>query len=236
MRQVKIIDIETRKFANANEALEPFLDNITTRNKVDAMKVATEKAEKREKMISKAALTPLASEVIAIGIGHATLRDEADMPTLIDHCEVEILMMENGNEADLIRRFKKIAETGNEFVTFNGREFDFPYLMFRAAIYGIPLNLPAYHKNTFDGHFDLAQHLVKLSLISNLDSSTWYVSLAKWLRYFGLPAKNLRGAEEIAKAFEENQEEFKEYLTGDITNTWELLKRFHPHFERRFSR
>jgi len=236
-RHILIVDIETVAYDNANECLEPFFLDIKTRNKLDERKVAEEKQAKKDKMINKAALTPMASKVVAIGLGHVIYNDPSldntfEEPTSMS---TQLLYIENDNEKALIEEFKKIVETRNynEFVTFNGRRFDFPYLMFRASILGINLKLPMYYKNTFDGHFDLAQHIYDMSLISNIDSTIQYVSMKKWIRFFGI---NIEKKDVIEMDYIKDKEEFLEYLNNDIKITYEFFLRFANHFEGRFSR
>jgi len=234
MEKFLIIDIETIPIDNPEQALEPFMENLRTRSKVDPMKVAAELADKKRNFIDKAALSPLSSRVACIGYAEVTMRDEQDLETVAN--KVEYGMIKFGNEFAMLMEFKALVEKYQHLVTFNGRSFDFPYLMFRAALHDIPLKLPTYYKNTRDGHFDLAQHLADLSLITNLDSAQQYVSMSKWCRYFGYPEKSM-DSRNIKKYLQEGKEdEVYEYCIGDIEITFRLLKKFVHHYERSFSR
>lgn len=233
-RRVLIVDIETVAYDNANECLEPFMEDITTRSKKDLEKVAEEKAEKKAKMIRKAALTPMASKVVAVGFGEVYVPDaDNDFDTEPMSCKKTLYLIENDNEKELLIKVRNFMEQYNEFVTFNGRRFDFPYLMFRGAINGVNFNLPCGKYNNRDGHFDLAIHMYDLSLISNIDSTIQYVSMKKWIRFWGI---NIEKKDVMEMDYLKNPEEFLEYLSNDIEVTYQFFKRFANHFEMRFSR
>jgi len=233
-RRILIIDIETVAYDNAHECLEPFMEEMKTRNKKDLEKLAEEITEKKAKMIRKSALTPMASKVVAIGFGHVNLKDmDNPFDEDVTSCETELLLIENEDERGLLLRAKEVMDKYNEYVTFNGRGFDFPYLMFRGAINNVPFNLPIGKYNNKDGHFDLAIHIYNLSLIANIDSTVQYVSMKKWIRFFGISGekKNVMDMDYLT-----NPQEFLDYLGEDIRFTWEMFKRFQNHFEGRFSR
>lgn len=237
MRNILLVNIKTEAFKEARQSLEPFIENVTTRTKKDLEKAAEEKVEKQAKMLQQAIYSPLASRVIAIGLGFAEINDTADVnsfDTRPDLIRYQVLTYAEGvenPEADLIQRFMVIAKNyGNEYVTFNGREYDFPYLVFRAAINSIPLTLPTYYKNTFDGHFDLAQYLFKMSLVENIDNNCRGVYMNQWIRWFGFqPIKR-----ETIPASEIGY--IVDGLEDNLYVMWNLFKMFKHTFEGRFSR
>lgn len=232
MRQINIVTIQTKAFPEAKDCLEPLLENISVRTKKDLEKAAQEKIDKRVKILESADFSPLSARVVAIGVGLAYVNDQdSDFDTTIDKCEFRVLEIENDNEADLLSRFQKLVNNhANQFVTFNGREFDFPFMVFRGAINKVQLKLPTYYKNTFDGHFDLSQYLYNMALIEKLDSTIRDVYLNQWIKYFGIRLPQV------------DQSNWKEhdFMVNDVQNRlfviWNIFKLFKHDFEGRFNR
>jgi len=230
--KVCVVDIETMPIEGHKEALEPFMENLKTRSKVDPLKVAEELKDKKEGYYSKAALSPVAGRVVCIVV------KEMHLPAIgvSQALEPKIVVFANADERVMLDSFAKYAEAKQWWVTYNGRNFDFPFLTFRAAHHGINLKLPMYYKNTFDGHFDLAQFLFDISLMDNLDSTRKYIKLESWNRYFGLPTKSM-DARDIPKAVAEGRlQEVVDYCIGDVENTAAIFMKYHNLFERSFRR
>jgi hypothetical protein len=108
--------------------------------------------------------------------------------------------------------------------------------MFRAAHHNIDLSLPIYPYNGKDEHYDLMTHLNQISNLSMLDSdySLKYISLKKWMNYFGLGTKlSIKEGEiEIRKAFYTDQTALEEYCKSDVIATYEIWKRFRGNFKQ----
>ena len=103
-------------------------------------------------------------------------------------CKFEVM-----SEKEMLTRFWEIVEKYETFVTFNGRQFDVPFLMVRSAIHGIrpSKNLLANrYLNYQPGH---ARH------IDLLDQLTFYGALRKkgslhlWCRAFGIESPKAQG-------------------------------------------
>jgi 3'-5' exonuclease len=107
----------------------------------------SETEEKKLEVINQLAFNPLTARIVAIGMIHFNLdkgcvfinTENDDRGTLdfsINHPNTVYL---NGNETEIITKFWDIIRRRNinMFVTFNGREFDCPFLMLRSIYHKI---------------------------------------------------------------------------------------------------
>jgi len=232
MRNVLIVDIETQPSEDAEIALQPFFKQLRGKYTSNAIAQAREINEKKEKLLNKAMLTPVASKLLCIGILKLDYNDNSDIPFDEDW---SILFNYNvTTEKDVLRWFSDSINIPNlKFVTFNGRSFDFPFLMFRAAVHGIDLSLPIYPYNGKDNHYDLFVHLNQISNLGNIENQLSMIGLGKWLEYFGLRKKPSIASGEInlVQLIKDGKlAEIEEYVKGDIYNTYDLWKRFGGNF------
>src|SRR5689334_3268291 len=92
------------------------------------------------------ALNPLLGRIVCIGIyipeskrGAALYLDTTDSEETIEHEDMTIKYKSFMDEAELISHFWQGLEERryNAFVSFNGRNFDCPFLMLRSAALGV---------------------------------------------------------------------------------------------------
>src|SRR5882757_10136063 len=106
------------------------------------------------------ALNPLLGRVVCIGIyipeskkGAALFLDTVDSEQTVDHDNMQIKYKSFTSEAELLTHFWQGLEERryNAFVSFNGRNFDCPFLMLRSAALGVRpiVNLMAGTRWTF---------------------------------------------------------------------------------------
>lgn len=233
------VDIETVPIDSYEEALSPFIESLAGKQKrapkTGGILGVAQGEDKYQSALRKAALSPVSSRVACIGIHEVTIADNPTMqPT------TQWVFLQGDNEADTLGFFSGLIRRETEFITFNGRGFDFPFLMFRAAINGIKLSLPITPYNGRDNHYDMAVHLNECSNLSALDSdpSLKYIGLNKWLKYFGLPEKPLPDGISTGRFVEScvengNWTELETYCKNDVMGTYELFKRFEGNFKPR---
>jgi len=228
MSQVLLVDIEAIKGNAPEVSLAPFMRSLRGKKTSNPIAQQREIIEKRDKVLEKVALTPVASRLLCIGVleTFSLLSDETW------HFIFDV------NEREMILKFKRLVDKfETKFVTFNGRSYDFPFLMFRAAINEVDLQLPIYPYNGRDGHFDMFVHLNSISNLGNLDSSWQMIGLKKWIDYFGINVDkpSISDGEidlmELLSQGESGIQKIEEYVKGDITALNFLFKKFKGNFD-----
>lgn len=229
-RRALVIDIETAVFDDTTLTLQPFLGSVKGGKSTNPLTYAQQVKDNKKKAIGKAALSPVCAQLLCLGITKVEQTGPEHMFLVQDK---SVTNPEQWLLKRLSMEISEFAKRKFKYVTFNGRNFDFPFLMFRAAVHGIPLNLPISPYNGRDNHIDLFVHLNKISNMSMLYNGWQMIALKKWLEYFGLGTKLSIAAGEIdlKKCFEENRiAELEAYTMKDVNQTYELYKKFEEHF------
>lgn len=141
----------------------------------------------------------------------------------------------DGSETEMLRAFwhaigprhdadgRLVKPAAKRIVTFNGRQFDGPFLMIRSALLGIAptVNLVGY-RYTFDPHCDLAEVLnFRGAVRSNYN-------LDYWCRRFGVTSPKAEGLDgsQVQGAYEDGRlDEIVEYCARDIVATGDLYEK-----------
>lgn len=180
--------------------------------------------------------SPLTGQIVAIGIydgerekgvvyfQSSPKKEETSFEE--GQCKFEVM-----SEKEMLQKFWEIVEKYETFVTFNGRQFDVPFLMVRSAIHGIhpSKNLLANrYLNYQPGH---ARH------IDLLDQLTFYGALRKkgslhlWCRAFGIESPKAQGVDgdDVKALFESGRSaDVARYNARDLRATYAL----YAHYER----
>ena len=124
-------------------------------------------------------------------------------------------------ENEMLSSFWKIIEVTDQFVTFNGRNFDIPFLMLRSAILKIKPS-----RNLIGNRYDTSSH------IDLLDQFTFYgltrkFNLDFYCRAFGIESpktKEISGME-VKNLYEAGRlKDIATYCSRDIYATYQLYK------------
>lgn len=138
------------------------------------------------------------------------------------------------SEKEMLGRFWKLAEIYEEFVSFNGRSFDVPFLMIRSAIHGIRPSKNLVGKRYLGMHSRDARH------VDLLDQLTFYGTVRKkgnlhlWSRAFGIKSPKSEGVtgDDVGKLFKEKKYlEIARYNMGDLVATKELYLRWEKYLK-----
>lgn len=129
----------------------------------------------------------------------------------------------SGSEEDILRNFWSIIPKYDQFITFNGRNFDCPFLLLRSAKLGIrpTRNLMPYRYDV-DLHCDLLEQLT-------FYQTTRRFSLDFYCKSFGINSPKMNGITglDMKKLFEEKRfRDIAEYCYGDVLATAELFQRW----------
>ncbi len=213
-----ILDIETAgvDFNSLDEASKEYL-----------LKYA-ETQEEKEELKEHLGFWPLTGEIIAIGLLNpdtmkGVIYFQAPGQT-IEPFEVEGIRFETGTEPEILERFWEVIKRYDQFITFNGRTFDCPYIMIRSAILGIKPT-----KNLMPYRYDDTIH------IDLLDQLTFYGAMKKrfnlhmWCRAFGIKSPKEGGVtgDDVKDLYNKKRYiEIARYCLGDLVATKELYERW----------
>jgi DNA polymerase elongation subunit (family B) len=209
-----IFDIETagRDFDSLEPAVQDYL--------LKWAETDEEKKEVRESL----SFYPLTAEIAAIGMydpdnkkGSVFFQNNSD-PLL--PFEEDGITYETGTEEEVIRRFWETIKTCSQFVTFNGRGFDCPFIMVRSAVQKIRPVRDLMPNRYGDAHIDLFDQLTFYG------ASRRKFSLDMWCRTFGIKSPKAEGITgyEVKDLYASGRYlEIARYCAGDLKATAELL-------------
>jgi DNA polymerase elongation subunit (family B) len=180
--------------------------------------------------------SPLTAEVIVIGTldyekNQGGVYFQAPGENIPDFTE-EGIKFKQMTEKEMLEHFwKEIAPHYQEFISFNGRAFDGPFLMIRSAYHGIKptKNLSEsryFYQQRTCVHTDLAD---QLTFYGNLRKKG---SLHLWSRLFGIksPKAGEISGDEVAKFFKDKKYlEIAKYNLGDLRATKELYEKWNQY-------
>ncbi|HEU4520540.1 MAG TPA: ribonuclease H-like domain-containing protein [Thermoanaerobaculia bacterium] len=126
-----VIDIET--VGTPWEEHDPYVREYL----IKGMNEAEAEEEKR-----RGALSPFTGRIVAIGVVNAETGRSCAMYEVPG--QTELITKKDGNrtlisgsERQILEKFWTFLNHGDRFISFNGRQFDGPYLMIRSAIHGV---------------------------------------------------------------------------------------------------
>ena len=209
-----LFDIETA--GKDFESLEPAVQDYLLKR--------AETEEDRTDVKESLSFYPLTAEIVAIGMydpdkcrGSVFFQNNA-APLL--PFEEEGITYENGTEPEIIRRFWETIKGYNQFVTFNGRGFDCPFIMVRSAVHKIKPLRDLMPNRYGDAHIDLFDQLTFFG------ASRRKFSLDMWCRAFGIKSPKADGITgyEVKDLYKSGRYlDIAHYCAGDLKATAELF-------------
>jgi len=175
--------------------------------------------------------SPLTGEIVAIGV----LDSEKDKGVVyyqslnVDEKESE----ENGirfrpmGEKEMLENFWNGAKTYQEFVSFNGRGFDVPFLMIRSAIHGIRPTKDLMSNRDLNSQKSSALHIDLQDQLTFYGAVRRRGSLHTWSRAFGIESPKAQGitGDDVGALFKEGKFlEIAKYNVGDLKATKKLYE------------
>lgn len=217
-----IIDIETLGYP---------LDSFDEEQQTYLMKFA-ESEQQREEAIQKLNLYPTTAQIIAIGMYNPDTNKGKVLfqsDTAVNESSAdETAYYVSGSEREIITTFWEDVVKFDQFITFNGRGFDCPFLLLRSALLEIKptRNLMPYRYDA-NLHCDL------------LEQFTFYGAFRKfsldfYCKSFGIESPKSHGITglDLGKLFGEKRfKEIAEYCFGDLKATAELFRRWETHLK-----
>jgi DNA polymerase elongation subunit (family B) len=209
-----IFDIETvgKDFESLDKTTQEYL-----------LKYAETKDEKEE-IKDRLSFYPLTGEIVTIGLldpytqkGMVFFRNEGD-PLL--PFEEDGIRFETCTEKEILEKFWDVIKRYDQFITFNGRSFDCPFILIRSAVHRIKPKRDLMPNRYGDTHIDLLEQLTFYG------ASRRRFNLDMWCRTFGITSPKEGGitGDEIKDLFKAGRYlDIARYCIGDIRATKELL-------------
>lgn len=180
--------------------------------------------------------SPLTGEIVVIGVmdyekNKGVIYFQAPGQKIEEFTEGNFTFKQMTEEA-MLRNFWEGAKNYFEFISFNGRVFDVPFLMTRSAIYDIKPT-----KNLMEGRYLYQQRSARH--IDLQDQLTFYGttrrkgSLHLWSNAFGIKSPKSEGitGDDVGRLFKEKKfVEIAKYNVGDLIATKELYDKWDNYF------
>lgn len=209
-----IFDIETvgKDFESLDQGAQEYL-----------MRYAGTEGEKDEVRDSMS-FYPQTAEIVTIGMldadtekGYAFFQTSGD-PLL--PFEEDGVRYETGTEKEIIEKFWDVMKSCKQFITFNGRGFDCPFLLVRSAVHKIKPSRDLMPNRYNGSHVDL------LDQLTFFGASRRKFSLDMWCRTFGIKSPKEDGITgyEVKDLFKSGRHiDIAKYCVGDLRATRELF-------------
>ena len=217
-----VFDIETVGFEleNLAESQREFLLRYAEKEKDP-----TVKEEKKDEAVRYLSLYPFTAKIISIGLLNT---DTEGTQVLFTSDKDEEWEVEEKNikykgiaEPELVKLFWKYISKVDKVITFNGRNFDLPFLMLRSAMLGIKPTV-----NLIHNRYNITRH------IDLLDQFTFYgitrkFNLDFYCHAFGITSPKAKGITgmEVKELYKAGRiKDIAVYCGEDVKATYELYK------------
>ncbi len=174
--------------------------------------------------------SPLTGEIVSVGVlDYETQKGAVYFQAPgeeIEEFEEEKIKYKTLNEKEILENFWRVINHGSEFISFNGRSFDVPFLMIRSAIHKIRPSKDLMQNRYLNYQQNTAKH------IDLLDQLTFYGAVRRrgnlhlWTRAFGIksPKEDGVAGDDVARLFAERKFlEIARYNSRDLFSTRELF-------------
>lgn len=221
MRKI-VFDIETCSlpFQSLTESQREYLLHFAEKEKDEVIK-----AEMINEAVRFTSLYPFTAKVISIGIYDI----EKDKSFVYYESKVEEewfseddqIHFKGVSEESMIKSFWRIAEFADQVITFNGRNFDVPFLMLRSVLLQIKPS-----KNFLKNRFDISRHIDLLEQFTFFGVTRKF-NLDFYCQSFGIDSpksKDITGME-VKSLYEAGRiKEIAIYCSKDVSATFKLYK------------
>lgn len=205
-----VFDIETvgKDFEELNKKEQRYLLENLEKNEED-----------KEKAKLKTGLYPIFGTVCSVGCynpdsgkGVVLIVSDKKFSLTNENFECKIF----SQEIELLKAFWEIAQKYENFVSYNGEGFDFPYLIIRSGIMRVrvPIEMKRYNDNQID-------------LMNKIKQNNHSFKLEFLCRAFGIEDPKRKGVdgEEVDKLYKTGKhQEIADYSVRDVIATSELYK------------
>ncbi len=188
-----------------------------------------EKIEETKRNLNLHALT---ARVVAI----ALLNPDSHMGKVLFHSDTKedymspdgLVQYKSGTEKEILEEFWKVIPSYHQFITFNGRGFDCPFLMIRSALLGVQPT-----RNLVPYRYDANQHCDLLEQLTFYNTTRRF-NLDFYCKSFGIEspkANGITGLDMGTLIEEKRYHDIAEYCLGDARATAELFRRWSTYLD-----
>ena len=182
-----------------------------------------------EELKSGLGFSPLTWQIVAIGVldydkNQGVVYFQAPGENLKEFQE-ENITFKPCSEKEMLENFWKGAEKYNEFITFNGRSFDAPFLAVRSAVHKIKTSKDLMSNRYLSSQRFGATHIDLFDQLTFYGATRRKGGLHLWCRAFGIISPKAQGVtgDDVAQLFKEKKyKEIARYNVGDLMATKEL--------------
>jgi DNA polymerase elongation subunit (family B) len=181
--------------------------------------------EERALVPEQLSFSPLTGNVVAIAMLNPDTQKgavyyQAPGTELEEHDENGIVYA-SGTEAQILEKFWRTIAFYEQFVTFNGRSFDCPFLMVRSAVNKVKPSKDLMPNRYWDAHIDLYDRLGFFGAVRRT------MSLHMWCQALGIRSSKANGITgyDVPKLFKDGRYlDIARYCFDDIRATAELFE------------
>lgn len=174
--------------------------------------------------------SPLTGEIVALGMLDVETEKGAvyfQAPgSALEEIEEGGIKLKAMSEKDILENFWRVAKKYTEFIDFNGKSFDIPFILTRSAVHKIKPS-----KNIMSNRY-LGSQKANAKHIDLLDELTYYGAVRRkgglhlWCRAFGIKSPKAEGVtgDDIGRLFKEKKYlDIARYNIGDLLATRSLF-------------
>ena len=182
-----------------------------------------------EELKSGLGFSPLTGQIVAIGVldydkNQGVVYFQAPGENFKEFQE-ENITFKPCTEKEMLENFWKGSEKYNEFITFNGRGFDAPFLAVRSAVHKIKASKDLMSNRYLSSQKFGAAHIDLFDQLTFYGATRRKGGLHLWCRAFGITSPKAQGVtgDDVAQLFKEKKyKEIAKYNVGDLMATKEL--------------
>lgn len=182
--------------------------------------------------------SPLTGEIVAIGVldyekNKGAVYFQAPNADFKEK-EEDGIKFKAMTEKEMLENFWNGAKSYQEFVSFNGRGFDVPFLMVRSAVHNIRPSKDLMHGRYLYQQLNDAKHIDLLDQLSFYGAVWKKGNLHLWSRAFNIESPKAQGitGDDVGKLFKEKKYlEIAKYNAGDLIATKKLYEYWEKYFK-----
>lgn len=205
MRKDKFLAIDIETMAN-QEVIDLLEESSIDSRLKDPEKIKEAKEKAREKQIEGMALNPLTGKIACVGVYNNNIQD-----------------VFFGDEKDILNHAYNLI-LNHKIITYNGINFDIPYIFKRGIILGLPWATLSNMKKYSDKYKSAANHIDLMNEWCNWGQFEKLDNLAKFILGDSKVEFDFRDIPNLLKS-EEGKEKIREYCLHDCRITWDLAMR-----------